>query len=144
MWCKGCNQDKDLECFSWRNKSKGKRASRCKECHKEYVREHYLNNTESYVDRAKISNKEYVNRNRLLLIAYLTDKCCLDCGEKDMVVFEFDHKDPKRKKLNVSRMVSNSNSWETIKEEIDKCEIRCSNCHRRKTSKQLGFYKLLA
>ena len=38
-------------------------------------------------------------------------------------------------------MVKRAVSLDTLKKEIDKCEIRCANCHRRKTAKQFNFYK---
>jgi predicted HNH restriction endonuclease len=34
------------------------------------------------------------------------------------------------KKSNVSDMANQSYSFKTIQEEIDKCEVRCANCHR--------------
>ena len=32
---------------------------------------------------------------------------------------------------------------ENILKEIEKCDIRCANCHRRRTAKQLGYAKYL-
>jgi hypothetical protein len=33
-------------------------------------------------------------------------------------------------------------SWTSILAEINKCEIRCANCHRRRTALQFGWPKL--
>jgi hypothetical protein len=32
-------------------------------------------------------------------------------------------------------------SWKTVELEIAKCEVRCANCHARKTARELGNYK---
>ena len=31
--------------------------------------------------------------------------------------------------------------WETVQTEINKCKIRCRNCHQIKTHKQFGYFK---
>lgn len=68
---------------------------------------------------------------------------CVDCGENDILVLEFDHVRGE-KKFNISTRIATSTRWETIKSEIDKCEVRCANCHRRKTAKTLNWkYKLM-
>lgn len=47
-------------------------------------------------------------------------------------------------KLNsISRMLTTGYCWETIKKEIDKCEVRCGNCHRIKTANQFNWYDWL-
>lgn len=65
---------------------------------------------------------------------------CLDCGETNPVVLEFDH--VKGNKVAAVAVLS-KDCWslEKIQEEINKCEVRCANCHRKKTALQLGWYK---
>lgn len=77
---------------------------------------------------------------RHYLLEYLLQKACVDCGEKDPIVLEFDHLDRKNKTRQISRFLSGHYSWKKIKVEIEKCEIRCANCHRRKTYSQLKWW----
>ena len=86
------------------------------------------------------AQKEYRIKIRAQMYEYLSDKCCIDCGEKDPIVLDFDHRDPKEKTRNVSKFLSGHNSWKSILKEIDKCDIRCSNCHRRKSHKQFKYF----
>ena len=57
------------------------------------------------------------------------------CGESDPIVLDFDHVRGK-KILNISRMVAQGHRWEQIEQEIEKCEVRCANDHRRATEKR--------
>ena len=67
------------------------------------------------------------------LFEYLSTKKCIDCGEKDPIVLDFDHIKPEDKFKPVSKMLSGHWSWLSLKKEIEKCEVRCANCHRIKT-----------
>lgn len=67
-----------------------------------------------------------------MLWEYLGDHPCVDCGEEDPIVLEFDHV-AGTKEFPVSEGVSRMYSIKKIKAEIDKCEVRCANCHRRVT-----------
>jgi hypothetical protein len=78
---------------------------------------------------------------RLRVAAYICDYLrkhpCVDCGESDIVVLDFDHVRG-TKKNSISRLRL-SNGIKTIQAEIAKCEVRCANCHRRKTARQHGW-----
>lgn len=71
---------------------------------------------------------------------YLKSHSCIDCGEGDPIVLEFDHVRGE-KKLGVAKMVAEGYSLATVINEISKCEVRCANCHRRKTALQFGWNK---
>ena len=73
--------------------------------------------------------------------SYLKDNACVDCGEADPVVLEFDHRNPEEKHKCISKMTYSGHSLEALKAEIAKCDIRCANCHKRRTAKQFGWRK---
>lgn len=76
-----------------------------------------------------------------LIMSHLQANPCVDCGENDPIVLEFDHIEPAQK----YRTISNMKSYpvDKIQSEIAKCEVRCANCHRRKTAIQFGWYRNL-
>ena len=63
---------------------------------------------------------------------------CVDCGQTDPRVLDFDHVDTKRH--NISTLLKKEYSWETILEETKNCEVRCANCHRVKTAIDQNHY----
>jgi len=66
---------------------------------------------------------------------------CADCGLLFKPhVMDFDHVRGK-KRGNVSEMLKNNYSWESLEAEIAKCVLRCSNCHREKTHRRLQYQK---
>jgi len=78
---------------------------------------------------------------REFIFRYKKIKGCSDCGIKNPIVLDFDHRDRSIKIIRVSQMIKGSVSIVAIKEEIRKCDIRCANCHRIKTAKELNWYK---
>lgn len=54
--CSKCKEEKSLEEFSWKNKSKGKKASEYKECHRKMRKIYYNNNSEK--EKTKSYRKE--------------------------------------------------------------------------------------
>lgn len=71
-------------------------------------------------------------RVRAVIADHLRIHPCVDCGEDDPVVLEFDHVRGE-KLFEISRADNNCVSIATLRREIVKCEVRCANCHRRKT-----------
>lgn len=75
-------------------------------------------------------------RNLAYIRDVLLESGCVDCGLSDILVLEFDHVGPKLD--NVSNLVRDGHSLERIQSEIDCCEVRCANCHRRRTAQRRG------
>jgi len=67
---------------------------------------------------------------RHFVFTYLSSHPCGDCNASDPYVLTFDHVRG-TKKMNVSQMVNQGYSFEALQSEIDKCEVRCNNCHMR-------------
>ena len=64
---------------------------------------------------------------KLKMIEYKGNKC-EKCGyNKNIAALEFHHLDPNTKKFTLS---DTHHNWEETKEELDKCILVCSNCHR--------------
>ena len=94
----------------------------------EAKREWYLANTYHQKTRVKENRLQINGENRKRALEYLREHPCVDCGETDPVVLQFDHVGQKR--ANIARMLTDSFTWRQIELEIEKCEIRCGNCHR--------------
>jgi hypothetical protein len=138
-FCPGCEEVKPTEAFNYKNKQKGLLQVRCRACTRLQVRTHYENNRPYYIDKAQKRNKTVIAEQRQKIYDYLLTHACVDCGEKDPVCLEFDHIKGIKTKA-ISEMIG-VYAWDAIEYEISKCEIRCANCHRRKTAKQFGYWK---
>ena len=130
--CNSCKQKKEIKEFSFKNKARGLRQPKCKECTRAYLTRHYAANKEVYKKRAKQTTKRQREQNNRKIIEYLSTHPCVDCGENDIVVLEFDHISG-AKTTEVTIMRNAGYSWQRILKEIKKCEVRCCNCHRRRT-----------
>jgi hypothetical protein len=112
-----------------------------KESRKEYRREYYQKNR----DRLLSMSKENARKNRKRLTAGLKRrrneladwlwemKCKMkcQCGENHPSCLDFHHRDPNEKEDIICRMVHKALKKEKILKEIAKCDVICSNCHRK-------------
>ena len=88
-----------------------------------------------YARRNKEANKKRLKnqkeRNREWFNAYREGLECIKCGESHIACLEFHHKKEDEKTYSVGQMVHAGYSLDKIKKEIEKCEVLCSNCHRK-------------
>lgn len=122
--CGRCKQIKDFSLFRKSNRSAGYQHW-CTECFREYDRKRYQT-----IDKTrKLNNKKKIINRQRELIKLAKQSGCIDCGNKDFRVLDFDHVYG-IKKYNISSMIFNGLSDQTVLNEIAKCQIRCANCHR--------------
>jgi hypothetical protein len=89
---------------------------------------------EGYGDRLRELNAARVD-------GYLAQHPCIDCGETNTMLLDFDHLGGKTD--DVATMVVNGLSWTEIAKEIEKCEVRCANCHARRTAERIRSYRVV-
>ena len=114
----------------------------CRPCRSAYHREHYLANKQRYVDQARARQQTLRRERTAYLLEYFGSHPCTDCGETDSIVLEFDHLDPEAKSFNISHALP-YRGWQSILDEIEKCEVVCANCHRRRTAHRIGAMRVL-
>jgi hypothetical protein len=71
------------------------------------------------------------------ILDHLRHHPCVDCGEADPVVLEFDHVG--QKTSTVAGLVRQVASMAAIDAEIARCEVVCANCHRRRTASRASW-----
>ena len=134
--CGRCGHEKQPEEFAWRRKSRGQRDNYCRPCRAAYKQEHYAANRQRYIDSARKRKQALVAERIEYLVAYLREHPCADCGESDPVVLEFDHL--RDKEFGVGAGLRDR-AWQSVLDEMAKCEVVCANCHRRRTARRGGF-----
>jgi hypothetical protein len=75
-------------------------------------------------------------RKKIFAVNFYGGKC-IKCGyDKCINAMEFHHRDPSTKKARPSFIIMRW-KWERVKEELDKCDLLCSNCHKEVEYKEL-------
>ena len=114
----------------------------CLECQRTYSRAWYANNRARQAATARRNDDKRVRRATAFVQAFLSTHPCNDCGQPNSIVLEFDHL--RAKKEEISAMVRRGAPISSIALEMEKCEVRCANCHRRKTARDRGWYRARA
>jgi len=131
--CGKCKQKKYLSEFADNKEKNDGKQYQCRQCQKKYRSDHYKKNKKKIIGQIK--------KRKIFIRDYVWSiKCkssCADCGESDPVVLEFDHLGVKN--FSIALAATNGYSIEKINSEIEKCEIICANCHRRRTFSRGGW-----
>lgn len=111
----------------------------CKSCQSVYRTEHYKKNRRKYIDKANSWGKIRREKYQDFIFDYFKTNPCVDCGNSDPVVLEFDHL--RDKEYTISDMFDKS--WDIFLNEIKKCEVVCSNCHKIRTASRGQWNKFI-
>lgn len=128
--CGRCGHELPIECF---NRHRKGLQWWCRACFSAYFRERGdKHRRQSYTARQA---RQRALRARVL--EHLRCHPCVDCGEDDPVVLEFDHVGEKTASISV--LLSQSATRKAVEAEIARCEVVCVNCHRRRTAGRAGW-----
>lgn len=136
--CTKCLEIKPIDSFPVKGSGVSSWCRGCMNSHKKMV---YSENTEVMKDRSNRTRNRVRKSVRQFICEYLEENPCIKCGESDIVVLEFDHRDPSEKLFEISYASNGNHSMKRLKDEIDKCDVLCANCHRRKSAMDLNWYR---
>ena len=132
--CGRCRRDLPASAF---NRAGAGLQHWCRECFRDY----FARRGTTHLVQAAASRARRAAAARTRLGTYLVGHPCVDCGEDDVQVLDFDHVGEQREL--VSALVARGAPWARIAEETAQCEVRCANCHRRVTARRAGWSRLV-
>lgn len=127
--CSICKETKNKKEFNKHRRRKDGLQSHCRVCNRARSRAYYSRNRKAHIREIHRRNKIYNKQKTDKLLQYFLKHPCIDCGESNPVVLEFDHVTGK-KEFSIGTALRLGKSWSNILIEIQKCEVRCANCHR--------------
>jgi hypothetical protein len=137
---KSCTTPIEEQVFNKNSRRKDGLNNICQVCSRQRSKQYYHDNAGHHKAVVLERQRKIRAKVRRKMFEYYSEHPCIDCGEADPLVLEFDHvRGVKRKE--VSRLVRSNHDWDVIAQEIEKCEVRCANCHRRRTGIVQGWYK---
>lgn len=139
--CVACGEIKDETEFPWWSEAEGRRRGTCRACKSEQQKKWYAKKRETHIANVTRNIEQARAEAHQFVREYLATHPCVDCGESNPIVLEFDHVFG-QKRMAISQMCTRGYSIPTIALEIEKCVVRCGNCHRRKTSFDRGWFQL--
>jgi transcription elongation factor Elf1 len=97
---------------------------------REYRREWYARNKEQEQEKARRRRSKSRQETKKWFKSYKQNIVCKVCGESEPSCLDFHHINPKTKKFSIGSQVQ-SQTVESLIEEINKCVVLCANCHRK-------------
>jgi hypothetical protein len=131
--CSRCARDRPASSF---NRFGAGRQWWCRDCFKAY----YAERRAHHRSRNNALKAQRVREAHIFVHEFLRNHPCVDCGESDAVVLEFDHRGPKR--AEISTLVGRGVLEPVLTREMAQCEVVCANCHRCRTAERHGWRRL--
>src|SRR5215213_8451757 len=119
--CYRCGEAKPVDGFAWRRKAKGQRNTFCRPCRSRTAGS-TTRRTSSYIDQAAVVKRRLALERTQFLLDFFETHPCVDCGETNPVVLEFDHL--RDKSFSIGGKLT-THTWQAILDEIEKCEVVC-------------------
>jgi hypothetical protein len=136
--CTSCKQSRPLTEYNVRRGSTDGLQNVCRDCNRARARRYYADNREAHI-RVIVARKAVIRRSSLDAVGdYLSAHPCVDCGEADLRVLDFDHREDESKTAEVMKLAQDGYSIARVTAEIAKCDVRCRNCHARVTYARQG------
>jgi hypothetical protein len=114
----------------------------CANCHQRYTitrrSAHYKTRASAGAPRWR---QKANHRNAALVLEHLTSAACIDCAIADPLVLQFDHRPGEIKVKDIGWFVSSGSRMGLLVDELAKCDVRCANCHRRRTAQGRGWFR---
>lgn len=120
--CGKCKCSLNTDEFYVNSNANDKLSAWCKTCQKKHKKQDYQKNKQRYY-------KNYYDRIKWFIDLKKNLKC-ERCGFNHPAALDFHHKDPGQKEFGISNFKFNKDNNQKILDEISKCEVLCSNCHR--------------
>ena len=124
--CNGCDRTLPIDEFNWKCKSKNTRYHCCKVCWNAQNKKRYQDNKQYYIDKAEVRKQ----KTRAWLAEHKAKIGCQKCAERHPACLHFHHRDPEHKSFEICDALL-TRSLIIIKEEMQKCDVLCANCHAK-------------
>lgn len=125
--CNGCKKTKMIKFFHVRKN--GYVSYLCRKC--------------TYLERVEYRKTDAIPNRRARLremVNHAKSRPCHDCGRSfPPYCMDLDHRDPEKKKYDISDMPHRVLSPERVREEIEKCDVVCAVCHRIRTHEKNAY-----
>lgn len=128
--CNKCQLEKEDAAFrKWR--------AVCRTCENMSAKQYHADNAKK-INADKVNkNRERYRAKREYLVNYLRENPCVDCGETRVACLEFDH--VRGEKVDKISSIINR-GWDQLLAELEKCDVRCANCHAIVTAQRAGHW----
>ena len=147
--CYKCKKNIPLTGFNKNKARKDNLQTSCIVCQRQTSKKYYGLNRKRCINVIGINKRRRALENYIEIITKYLNVPCTDCKKvyhpASMV---FDHRVDSVKNIyrnqGVNYLIRDGYSKKSIKEEIDKCDVRCQNCHYLKSSKDYKHWREIA